>query len=449
MVAKTFANEDTDLERLYAQARRYDLLTPEQEREIDGRKWAAIRKLLELLIEDPFSRHFMKRWTSSCSRPLPDIERFQQRKHRALLRRELADYLPGGSAADQLAELAAKFTEPCSTEALLHCLLELSLPASLVVGMAEAVMHRRKVEVKSKVAAALIAWEGDWPRELPSDATLPAPATVTALAFEIERYTAARDLLIMHNLRLVYTIAGRNHNRGTAFLDLVQEGTLGLLRAAEKFQFQRGYRFSTYAFNWITQGVKRHLADSTGTIRYPGHVQEQVSKVHGERARILARSGSPPGDSELARAVRLPVDKTRELLQLRNLGVSLEAPLFDDEAGGTLLDSIPGGPFGSPGEEAEQVSLNQRLLIEIQQLDQAEQHVVLRRWGLHRSPPLTRAEIADQMSVSTEWVRQLEQSALEKLRNSEIMRAVYEDNCTLPNYKNGKDDNSNPPGIRH
>ena len=435
MVTKTVATDDTDLERLYAQARRYDLLTPEQEREIDGRKWAAIRKLQELLVEDPFSRHYLMNWTDSCSRPLPAIERFQQRKHRFLLRRELADYLPGGARTDQLTELAAKFTTSSSVGVMLQGLLELSLPASLVVGMAEAVIHREKEQVKSKVAAALMAWEKHWPREQPRDAPIPAAATVTALAAQIELYTAARDLLIMHNLRLVYTIAGRNHNRGAAFLDLVQEGTLGLLRAAEKFQFERGYRFSTYAFNWITQGVKRHLADSAGTIRYPGHVQEQLSKVHGERGRILARSGSAPGDNELARAVEMPVDKTRELLQLRNFGVSLEAPRFDDEAGGTLLDSIPGGPFESPGDEAEQASLNHRLLSEIQLLDQAEQQVVIRRWGLHQGPPLTRAEIADQMSVSTEWVRQLEQSALAKLRKSEMMHAVYEDHCPHPGYK--------------
>jgi RNA polymerase sigma factor (sigma-70 family) len=435
MVAKTIANQDKDLERLYAQARRYDLLTRNQEREIDGRKWAAIRTLQELLVEDPFSRDYLMSWADSCGRPLPAIERFQQRKHRFLLRRELADYLPGGAQADQLTELAATFTASCSAGVMLQGLLELSLPASLVVGMAEAVIHRREDQVKSKVATALIAWERHWPRGQPPDVTLPAAATVTALAEQIERYTAARDLLIMHNLRLVYTIAGRNHNRGTAFLDLVQEGTLGLLRAAEKFQFERGYRFSTYAFNWITQGVKRHLADSAGTIRYPGHVQEQLSKVHGERGRILARSGTAPGDTELAKAVKLPVDKTRELLQLRNFGVSLEAPRFDDEAGGTLLDSIPGGPFAGPGDEAEQASLNHRLLSEIQLLDEAEQKVVIRRWGLNDGPALTRAEIADQMSVSTEWVRQLEQSALAKLRKSEMMHAVYEDHCPHPKYK--------------
>jgi RNA polymerase sigma factor (sigma-70 family) len=428
MVSRVPAREDTELERLYAQARRYDLLSREQEREIDERKWAAIRKLLELLIEDPFSRHYLIRWTRACGESLPDIDKFKLRKHRSLLRRELSNYLPGGTHAHKITVLAKQFSKPYSGEELLHALLELSLPTSLVVGMAEAVMHHDCEKHGSKVAAALQAWEHQWPREY-ADVTAPGPATHKSLMAQIKCYTSARDLLVMHNLRLVYTIAGRNRNRGAAFLDLVQEGNLGLLRAAEKFQFERGYRFSTYAFNWITQGVKRHLADAGGTIRYPTHVQEQLGKVYGQRGRLLARSGRAPGDTELAGTLDLTVEKTRELLQLRNFGVSLETPRFDDEVGATLLDSLPGGPFANPGDETDQASLNNRLLSEIRQLDTAEQQVVVQRWGLQQGPALTRAEIADQMSVSREWVRQLEQSALNKLGQSEMMQAVYNDHC--------------------
>jgi hypothetical protein len=266
------ASKDTDLERLYAQSRRYELLSREQEREIDKRKWAAIRGVFELLIEDPFPRHYLMRWTRSCGEPLPDIEKFKSRSHRSLLRRELTNYLPGGTHAHKITALAEEFARPYSGDQLLNSLLELSLPASLVVGMAELVMNRDGETHVSKVAAALRAWEHHWPREY-ADVTAPAPATVKSLAEQIERYTTARDLLIMHNLRLVYTIAGRNRNKGAAFLDLVQEGNLGLLRAAEKFHHERGYKFSTYAFNWITQGIKRYLGDTAGTIRYPSHVQ--------------------------------------------------------------------------------------------------------------------------------------------------------------------------------
>jgi RNA polymerase sigma factor (sigma-70 family) len=420
------SSTDTDLERLYAQTSRYDLLSREQEREIDERKWAAIRGLFELLIEDPFPRHYLMRWTRSCGDPLPDIEKFKRRNHRSLLRRELTSYLPGGAHAGKITALAEQFAKPYSGKALISRLLELSLPASLVVGMAEVVMNQDGEKQVGKVSAALQAWERHWPREY-ADVTSPAPATVKSLVAQIERYVAARDLLIMHNLRLVYAIAGRNRNKGAAFLDLVQEGNLGLLRAAEKYQHERGYRFSTYAFNWITQGVKRHLAETAGTIRYPTHVQEQLGKVYGEQGRLAARSGRAPGDNELAAKLDLPVAKTRELLQLRNFGISLDAPRFEEDAGATLLDSMPGGPFARPAGEAEQASLNHRLLSEIRCLDPAEQQVVIQRWGLRQGTPLTRAEIADQMSVSREWVRQLEQSALKKLGQSETMNAVYED----------------------
>jgi len=117
------------------------------------------------------------------------------------------------------------------------------------------------------------------------------------------------------------------------------------------------------------------------------------------------------------------------LLQLRNFGISLDAPRFEEDQGDTLLDSIAGGPFANPGDESEQASLHNRLLRELRVLDQAERQVVIRRWGLHQGPALTRAEIADQMSVSREWVRQLEQSALGKLGKSATMHAVYKDHC--------------------
>lgn len=429
MISQIPAKEDKELERLFAQAQCYDLLSREQEREIDERKWTAVHGLLEVLIEDPGPRHYLGRWIRSCGQPLPEMEKFKLRSHRSLLRRELGDYLPGGSQAPKIAALAEIFAKPCSGEELLSSFIDLSLPASLAVGMAEVVMHQAGERDNSKVAAALTAWEYHWPREC-ADVTAAKPATIKSLRAQIQRYIKARDLLITHNLRLVYSIAGRHRKTSVPFLDLVQEGNLGLLRAAEKFHYERGYRFSTYAFNWITQGVKRYLVDAAGTIRYPTHVYEQLGNVYGERGRLLARAGRAPGDTELAGSLGLPVAKTRELLQLRNFGVSLDTPRYDDDAGSTLLDSIPGGPFAHIGKEAEQASLNHRLLSEIQRLDKAEQQVVIKRWGLHQDQPLTRSEIADQMSVSREWVRQLERSALNKLGKSEMMNAVYEDHLS-------------------
>lgn len=431
MNAHTHAREEQDLERLYAQARHHDLLSREQEQEIDGRKWTAIGQLLELLCEDPFSRQCLLRWIVACKEPLPEIAQFSCREHRFLLRRELADYLPGGSQANKISALARQFARPPSQETLLGSLLELSLPATLVVGMAAAVSQRPAKPHGNKVAAALLDWQRQKSPQ-PDAADEPAPATQKALAVQLREYTVARDLLITHNLRLVYTIANRSRNKGAPFLDLVQEGNLGLLRAAEKFQFERGYRFSTYAFNWITQGIRRHLAESAGAIRFPSHIQEQLGKIHGERGRSLARSGTVMRDTELAGVLGLPVAKTRELLQLRNFALSLETPRFEEEPGTTLLDTMPGGPFADPAAEAEQSSLNRRLLSEIGQLTPTEQRVVIQRWGLLDEPPLTRSEIADQLSLSTERVRQLEQSGLKKLGQSETVHAVYSDHCHAP-----------------
>lgn len=423
MVAEIPARDDTELERLFAQARRYDLLSREQEQEIDQRKWRAVGLMLSLLLDDPFSRHYLMRMINACSLPLPEIEQFTHRRHRLLLRRELTEHLPGGSQSRKVKRLLKQFAAPYCGDALLERLTDLSLPASLVVGISEVVMQQTG---DSKVAEALHAWERHWPREY-ADVSSVSRDTAGALQQQISAYLSARDQLITHNLRLVYTIVGRNSNKGVPFLDLVQEGNLGLLRAAEKFEFERGYRFSTYAFNWITQGVKRSLASAAGTIRYPNHVQMQLGEVHGERNRILARSGRTPSDTELAESLDLSVDKTRELLQLRNFGVSLDTPRFDDETGSTLLDTLSDGPFGQPGDDAEQASLHDRLLEEISRLNKIEQQVVTLRWGLLQGSPLTRTEVADQLAVSKEWVRQLEMSALKKLQRSEVMQAVYRD----------------------
>ncbi len=429
MFAEVIASEDQELERLASQARNHELLSREQEQVIDGRKWTSIQKMLELLCRDPFAQYFLERWALNCSRPLPAIETFRCRDHRFLLRRELESYLPGGSDSRALKKLVGKFAATASEEGILSGLRELSLPATLVVGIAEVVSKAPVAEDSSTVAAALLAWEKQWPPARNSVVAVPGSATVASLGDLIREYTAARDQLITHNLRLVFAMAGRHRNRGAAFLDLVQEGNLGLLRAAEKFRAERGYRFTTYAFNWINQHIKRCLADSAGAIRYPGHIRDQLGKLYAERGKSLASSGVALSEVELSDALGLSTARTRELLQLRNFDFSLDAARFEGEPGTTLLDTIPGGPFPDPVDEAEQLSLNRRLLSEIGLLSPAEQKVVIQRWGLVKAPALTRAEVAHELSLSSERVRQLEQSALEKLRASEAVRSVYSDHC--------------------
>jgi RNA polymerase sigma factor (sigma-70 family) len=421
----TTVPEQDDLERLFAEARRYPLLDEAQERSIDGRKWSAIQEMQELLVRDRNCRRFLGRWSDMCLSGLPDIGAFATREHHFLLRRELAEYLPGGARTELMAELNRSLRRDDGIRATIPKLLALELPASLVAGLAEILVQEQSDVEKSGVGGAVLAWTHHWTKA--GVRGRPAEGNRQKLKQCLRSYLDERNLLIMHNLRLVYAIAGRYRGKGLAFTDLVQEGTLGLLRAAEKFQAVRGYRFSTYAYNWIQQSIRRSIADSAGAIRYPNHVQEQLGKLYGERIRETARSGAAPGDTDLARAAGLSLQKTRELLQLRNLAVSLDTPQFEDDEGATLLDTLPGGPFKETSSDAEQASLNHRLLLEIRRLDPAEQQVVISRWGLQQGPPLSRAEIADKMSVSREWVRQLERSALEKLRRSDAVNSVYRD----------------------
>ncbi len=418
--------EEKDLERLFAEARRYPLLTAEQEREVDTRKWAAVHGLQALFARAAAARHYLLEWSGNCGLAPLDIAGFENREHHFILRREVADYLPGGTAQEAMQALAAGLRKGRSERHLGKLISDLKLPASLTVGLAGVILRLDGREVPCSVANALQDWQRSWQRI--SQRSRPALDETARMTLEslLEEYTDARDTLTMHNLRLVYSIAGRHRGKGVNFLDLIQEGTLGLIRAAEKFEYDKGFRFSTYCFNWITQSVRRFVGDTGGLVRYPTHVQEQVGKLYRIKLNIVNRTGSEPGDEELAEAAGLSVEKTRQLLQLRNLGVSLDTPQYEDDDS-TLLDTLSGGPFQHTEARAETDSLHERLLTELTNLEPAEQQVVIARWGLHEGPPLSRAEIADKMAVSREWVRQLERSALNKLSRSETVRTAYED----------------------
>jgi RNA polymerase sigma factor (sigma-70 family) len=418
--------EDRDLERLFSDARRYPLLTAEQEREIDQRKWAAVESMQTLIVRDESALRYLREWSGNSAVTALDIAYFDNRDHHFILRRELAEYLAGGKRADVMEALHGALRKKRSERFIAQRLAALELPASLTVGLASVILRRAGAEASDTVADALQQWELYWTRF----ETAPAPALERSTRISLEEllanYSDARDTLTMHNLRLVYSIAGRYRGKGVNYLDLVQEGTLGLIRAAEKYDHRKGFRFSTYCFNWITQAVRRHVGDTGNMIRYPTHVQEQVSKLYRLRLEEKQRTGIEPSEAELARAAGMSLDKTRDLLQLRNIGISLDAPQYDDEDT-TLIDSMSGGPFAASESDAETESLHERLITEMATLDKTEREVVVARWGLHAGPPLSRAEIADKLSVSREWVRQLERSALTKLSSNERIRAAFED----------------------
>jgi len=423
--------DDRDLELMFAEARRYALLTAEEEREIDGRKWQAVWTLQELFADVPELTQYTAVFLQQCGANPPKIGRFSNREQHFVLRRELTDYFADGKSHELATVAARKLRTLKTTQARLPHLSRLNLPASLTVGMSVAMLRRAGGQFPDSVADAIANWERQW--QPPISGHVLERETMKSLRRELRIYTEARDKLVMHNLRLVYSIAGRYKGRGVSYLDLVQEGTLGLIRAAEKFEFEKGFRFSTYCFNWITQAVRRYVGDVGTLIRLPTHVQEQMGRLYKEKAIEQLRTGVEPDEETLAAKLGMDIEKTRQLLQMRNLGISLDAPRFDDDEG-TLLDTLSGEPYGGTEDSAEQASLHKFLGGAVDALEPSEQRVVVARWGLHDGPPLSRAEVADSLGVSREWVRQLERSALRKLKAQDSVKAAFADYSEASNY---------------
>ena len=416
--------DDKDIELMFAEARRYDLLTAEQEQSIDSTKWSAVREIYALIAENDELSQYFAQFCRECLENPPQIQRFPNRDLHFVLRRELAALFSDGSHAAQSRNVATKLSELKTSAARLKHVESLELPASLTIGIAVAMLRRAGGQFADTVADAIGHWQRHWQTPVPSFAL--DQALLSAIKKQLRTYTEARDRLVMHNLRLVYSIASRYKGRGVGYLDLVQEGTLGLIRAAEKFEYEKGFRFSTYCFNWITQAVRRYVGDAGTLIRFPTHVQEQIGRLYKERYAEQARTGQEADAETIAANAGMDPDKARELLQLRNLTVSLDAPKFDEDDE-TLVDGLVGETFGEAGDDAEQASLGSFLGNAIGRLEANERQVVLARWGLQNGPPLSRAEIADKLGVSREWVRQLERSALKKLKGQIDVQHAFDD----------------------
>ena len=416
--------DEKDIELMFAEARRYDLLTAEQEQSIDSTKWSAVREIYALIAENDELSQYLAQFCRECLENPPQIQRFPNRDLHFVLRRELAALFSDGSHANQSRNVAKRLSELKTSAARLKHVESLELPASLTIGVAVAILRRAGGQFADTVADAIGHWQRHWQTPVPSFAL--DHALLSAIKKQLRTYTEARDRLVMHNLRLVYSIASRYKGRGVGYLDLVQEGTLGLIRAAEKFEYEKGFRFSTYCFNWITQAVRRYVGDAGTLIRFPTHVQEQIGRLYKERYAEQARTGQEADAETIAANAGMDPDKARELLQLRNLTVSLDAPKFDEDDE-TLVDGLVGETFGEAGDDAEQASLGNFLGNAIGRLETNERQVVLARWGLQNGPPLSRAEIADKLGVSREWVRQLERSALKKLKGQIDVQHAFDD----------------------
>jgi RNA polymerase primary sigma factor len=244
-------------------------------------------------------------------------------------------------------------------------------------------------------------------------------AEIKALQLDVDRGSDAKKRLAEANLRLVVSIAKRYVGRGMLFLDLIQEGNLGLIKAVEKFDYRKGYKFSTYATWWIRQAITRAIADQARTIRIPVHMVETINKLIRVSRQLLQELGREPTPEEIAEEMKMPVERVREILKISQEPVSLETPIGEEEDSHLGDDNVP-----VPADAAAFTLLKEQLEEVLGTLTEREQKVLTLRFGLEDGRARTLEEVGKEFNVTRERIRQIEAKALRKLRHPSRSRKL-------------------------